>query len=81
MNLKIYSVYDSKAKFFSAPFFCINDDIAIRSFTEATNDSSTQLNKFPEDFSLHTIGTFDPDTGTIHKSPSINLGLASQFKD
>lgn len=81
MMLQAYSVYDSKAKAFSAPFFAQNNDIAKRSFTQLANEKGTNnVSRFPEDFSLHHIGEFDDSTGKLVELPHENLGLAAQFK-
>lgn len=63
--MKIYSVFDHKAKAFAQPWFQLTDGLAIRAFTEACNDAQTNLNKYPEDFVLYCVGTFDETTGTI----------------
>jgi len=80
MKHQAYSVYDSKAKFFSHPFYCQNDEIAIRNFTQAASDPASQLCKFPADFSLFLIGNYDDEIGFLTSIPHHNLGLASQFK-
>jgi len=80
MILQAFSVYDSKAKAFSPPFFQANNALAIRAFTELANDEGrNNVSRFPEDFSLHHIGEFDDSTGKLSELPPTNLGLASQF--
>lgn len=81
MELTYYSIYDSKALCFSQPFLSINNDVAERSFYDLANDNISQISKFPEDFSLFILGTFNDSTGLIVSSLSpINLGLASNYK-
>lgn len=65
MNLGVYSVFDRKAAVFARPFVAPNDAMAVRSFLAARQDPSTELAKFPEDFSLHRLGSFDDDTGEL----------------
>lgn len=81
MKLNAYSIYDSKAKAFSQPFFTANHQIAERSFSALVSEKGTNnVAKFPEDFSLHYIGQFDDETGELVSNQHENLGLASQFK-
>ncbi len=61
-----YSIKDAKANVFSAPFFSINDQVALRSFEQAKNDSNTTIHKNPEDFSLYRLSTFDDQSGELH---------------
>lgn len=65
MNLGVYSVFDRKAAVFARPFVAPNDAMALRSYAAALQDPSTELHKFPEDFSLHRLGSFDDDTGQL----------------
>lgn len=78
----LYSVYDSKARAYGNPFVSVRQEMAVRDFTAAVRDPSTQLNKFPEDFTLVEIGEFDDETCvfSLHQNP-IPLGLAAQFKE
>lgn len=81
MLKSIFSVYDVKAKTFSTPFFSVNRQTALRDFHRATNDPQSDLHNFPEDYTLHDLGTFDDQSGSIacHPMPE-NLGMALQFK-
>lgn len=85
MKLTICSVRDSKADAFLQPFFAQSRGVAIRSFSAAakpaaTAEASHDFAKYPDDFSLFELGTFDQVTGVIdiHDQP-VNLGLASQL--
>jgi hypothetical protein len=82
MNKFLFSVYDSKARAYGNPFVAPRQEMAVRDFTQAVRDPSTQLNKFPEDFTLVEIGQFDDENCCfeLHKNP-IPLGLASLFKE
>lgn len=63
MEIKVYSIYDEKAKIFSKPFQQINDGIALRSFIDLTKDKDSSINKHPEDYKLYRIATYDDLTG------------------
>lgn len=81
MNVQIFAVFDSKAQTFGQPFFCINENIALRSWREAVNDPATQFCKYPEDFSLFQLGEFnDQDASFKLLQAPLNLGLASLYK-
>lgn len=80
MNKSAYAVFDSKAKFFTAPFFCVNDMVALRLFAGAVGDPATDLHKFPSDYTLFRVGMWDDEKGAITPlSPLENLGIAAQF--
>lgn len=78
--LKIYTVYDSKAECYLQPFYCKSKGDALRSFAEIANDKQAQIGKYPEDFTLFELGSWDESTClfSIHKG-SIALGCAIEF--
>lgn len=65
MLVQIFSVYDIKSKSFGQPFYSLTRGTAIRSFTDLVNDPQTSINKYPDDFTLFEIGTFDDNSGEI----------------
>lgn len=82
MLMKAFSVYDSKATSFMSPFFMINQGVAIRSFKEWSNDPQTMLCKYPTDYVLYEIGSFDDQTGEfVSLNPHNHLGLAADYKE
>lgn len=66
--LNLFAVRDSKAEAFMPPFTATNKGLAIRSFTDAVNDKSSIFSKYPDDFVLYDLGTFDESTGIITSS-------------
>lgn len=63
--LTIYCIKDTKAGYMN-PFYLQNDDIAIRSFKKAANDTQpNSVNDYLEDKELWKLGTFDERTGII----------------
>lgn len=82
MQLKAYSIRDSKSEVFHTPFFQKTHGEAERSFKKLTNDPSTDVNKYPEDFDLYYIGEYDDNTGkwTPEDSPK-HIIKAVQIKD
>lgn len=65
MLLKVFSVYDAKAFAYLPPFFMAEKGMAARVFTEAVRDKSHQFGKFPEDYILFQIGSYDDQTGNL----------------
>ena len=59
MTQKMFAIYDNKASFFMSPWLCRNDGIARREFASACSDPKTPFAKYPADFVLHEIGSFD----------------------
>ena len=78
MPLNFYCAYDSKAGVFMRPFLMPTDGEAMRSFRTLVNDADTLCGKYPGDFHLYSIGSYDDASGTIvpHKHTSLGDGLA-----
>ena len=53
---------------------------ATRAFMTTVNDPKSHLNKYPADFTLFEIGTYDETKGLVtpHKT-NINVGVAVEF--
>lgn len=66
-RLHIFSIKDTKANEFNAPFFQNNHETAIRIFrTEINRAEQTNLAfLYPEDFDLYYLGHINLDTGEI----------------
>lgn len=58
--LKMFTVYDSKAESYLRPFSMLSTGEAIRGFITTLNDGQSELCKYPADFTLFELGTFDP---------------------
>lgn len=80
MVVQVFAVYDSKARVYGQPFFVVNEGLAVRAFQSSCNDPTTELNKYPEDFSLFRLGTFNDENGELRSELPKNLGLAAQYK-
>lgn len=65
MKQIIFSIYDSKAGIYASPFFDRSEGQAIRNFVTASESQESQLNKFPMDFSLYKLGTYEDTTGSF----------------
>lgn len=63
MNLLTFSIYDEKAKTFSKPFFMPSMGLALRALNDIVDDPQTSLAKYPQDFKLYNLGSFDDNKG------------------
>ena len=75
----VFAVKDVKSKLFSNPHFVPTTGVAIRGFGAACEDENTDLNKYPEDYSLYHIGTYDVETGELVSITPEQIANASEF--
>lgn len=67
MKMTIIGIYDRKAQMFISMEPSNNSAVAIRQLQERVNTASdSPIYKWPEDFSLWELGTFDTESGYIH---------------
>lgn len=72
MQLKMYSIRDSKAEVFNLPFYKKTPGEAQRDFETLVNDGKSTVNQYPSDFDLYEIGHYDDNTGKVvpHDTPT-----------
>lgn len=63
MQLKMYTVRDSKVEAYLTPFFQRSHGEAERSFQKLATDKNTTVGANPSDFDLYFLGTYDDQTG------------------
>lgn len=75
--LKVFTLFDSAAAAYMAPFYLPTAGVAIRQLQEAKADPKSALSQHAQDFTLYELGTFDPATGihTLHQAPVRVLAL------
>lgn len=72
---KVYAVQDAKSGMFNAPIFLLSDGEALRAFMDACREGSDSLlSKYPEDFNLFFIGTYDENEGILKGEVPFHLG-------
>jgi len=78
--LKVFAVYDSKAKAYGFPFYFKEKGEALRAFMAWANNKETAVGRWPEDHALFLLGEFDNHSGKLIsvKVPE-NMGLAQEF--
>lgn len=77
--MNVYCVKDVKSGLFANPFVQKTNGTAIRAFSTACEDPNTDLNKYPSDFSLYHIGTFNPETGDLTQPEKMQIANAAEF--
>lgn len=77
----VYSVWDSMAEYYSAPFLVKSKGEALRSFIEALADDKSTVGKYPDCFSLYELGKYDDSTASyiLHKEPVL-IGKGNELR-
>lgn len=65
MQLKVFSIRDSKTEIFNKPFYSITAGEAERSFQTLVNDPQSAVFNYPEDYDLYLLGDYDDVTGKL----------------
>lgn len=79
--MKIFSIYDTKAEAYLQPFFLKTTAIAIREIETAVNNPEHQFGKYPQDYVLFELGTWDEEKGQCEMlSAPLSLGVTLEFK-
>jgi len=74
----VCSVYDTKAKLWSTPFFSHSAVVAIRDFQAAARGQGG-IAQFPEDYELWSTGTWNEENGAITPETFTYLARGSDF--
>ncbi len=76
----LFAIYDAAAKRYIEPFCADTHEVAIRGFRQACEKEGHQFNRFPEDYSLSHVGSFDPELGVLEPAPATKIAMASSFQ-
>lgn len=80
--MKMFCVYDSKVESYMHPMFFQHRGEMLRAWSEAVNDPKTQFCRYPSDFTLFEIGSYDERSGEVKMlDAKLSLGLALEFKN
>lgn len=73
MILKMYCIYDRKTEIHHPPNMAHNTGHALRVFTEIFATPNQVFGKYPEDFQIFEVGSFDDQSGmlTALKTPHL----------
>lgn len=77
--MKIYAIHDSKAAFYGPPFYARQNGEAIRIFTQAVTDPKSDFQKYPGDYTLFELGSYDDATGVISPIAPNSLGNGLEY--
>jgi len=80
--MRLFAVRDVKADSFGAPISVATEGLARRSFSDACKDPRSELAKYPEDYMLYELGTYEPNAGAItpHKLPKLVMTAIEAVK-
>lgn len=83
MILNIYTVLDTAVEAHLQPFFARSHGEAMRMFSQAVNDTNTNLNRSPGDYTLWYVGSFDDANAFVSGETAVRLmsGLEAKIKD
>lgn len=79
MKLKVFSVFDIKSELFSAPFYMNTAGEAVRAFRDLVNDKATMPGKYPADYKLVCLGSFDNESGIFDVEPQVSFGFGTDY--
>lgn len=79
MITKAYCLLDVKAGVFSLPWFFFHDAQVYRAVEELGADKNTTVGKYPEDFVLFCVGSFDDVTGVLERCSPVSMGPVSSL--
>jgi len=79
MIKKIYTLYDIKIECYHFPFFGITDAEAKRTISASASTEQSLLGKYPEDYTLYSIGEYDDETAGIKNTEKVYLGTVKEI--
>ena len=78
-NGNVYSVKDIKTGLFGPLMVMRTDAFAIRSFGQACENPEIDFHKFPEDYSLYKLASWDSENGKFIDNEPEQIANASNF--
>lgn len=79
-ELIVCAIRDVKADKYFPPICVPHRAQAVRSFAQECGDKESLMAKWPEDFELWQVGTFDQVSGALVSGPHERMAKASDFK-
>lgn len=81
MKKQILAIYDIKAKIMKTAFIMDTVTDGIRAFSNLVKSGQNDISDYPQDFTLHQLGTLDMETGAISPAETIQpLANGAEFK-
>lgn len=60
-----FAVFDQKAAAYWEPQFCTTRGVMLRLFSDTVMNPQGSMARHPEDYSLHEIGEYEPNSGKM----------------
>ncbi|UDN67773.1 nonstructural protein [robinz microvirus RP_112] len=65
MFLNAYTLYDCKSLIYLPPFYASAHGQAVRMVMDLARDNTTQVGRYPTDFTLYCVGQWNDATGNL----------------
>lgn len=75
--MNLFTIKDSKSATYGAPFASPNGGSATRTVAMAMEDKTSLLARYPADFELWQVGTFDESTAQLSSAPEFIVNLST----
>lgn len=80
--LECFSIKDNKIEHFMTPFWTTGVVDALRSLSVAANNPDSNLNRFPDEYSLYSLCKMDETTGeVIYTKPELICLVSKMLKN
>jgi len=79
MIVNVFALFDTKAQYFTAPWFYPHAGQAIRACIDLGSDLNTTVGRHPADFHLYQIATYDDQTAALAAHAPVSLGVVTSF--
>ena len=79
MKLQAFSIFDHASETFAGPFFVPSERVALRVYSEIANNPQSDVSKYPKDYELFHIGTFDTTTALLTDEKPTMIARASSL--
>ena len=80
MIKRVYSLLDVKSGVYANPVVYLRDGQAVRDFQALCSDQGCLVGRYPSDFCLYFVGTFDDETGSFSSEKPCLISCGSDFK-
>jgi len=82
MDKNLYTIFDKKSEIYAPPFVELTDGTAVRMVTDLLSTPNTPFAKYPTDYTLVRIGSYDELTGIPSSDiPPTTIMELSDIKD
>jgi hypothetical protein len=80
MLMSVFAIYDAGISTWMPPIFVRNKGEILRWFMDCVNDPQSKLSKYPSDYTLFEVGSWDDDKCKFDllKTP-VSIGIAIEY--